>query len=473
MLKKAIFYILAILISVIPVSVVGQAQESKDLGALPGVYVIPIEGQINQAQFYILRRGLKQALDNGVNTVVLKIDTEGGALDVTLEMMEALSNFTGKTISFVDKKALSAGAYIASATDEIYFAPDGIIGAAAVIQATGQNVDASLKKKIDSYLRAKVRSLTEGHRYRSDVIRAMMDEDFVFTIGSKTLKSKGELLSLTAKEALVKYGSPQEPLLGAGINETVKELLDSRLGVNKYRLTSFELTWSEDLAKWMNTITPLLLGAGLLFLFIEFKTPGFGFFGVTGIVLVLLVFASSYVAGLAGYEEVLFFLLGVILLLLEVLFFPGIMIFGVAGMVLILGSIVWALADIWPTKEFQLTGSVFLIPLVNVALGLILAIGGIIVLGRYVFKSWVWDRLVLHSAVLGRGQEERGEQGDKKDTLIGRHGITVTELVPTGIVEVDGKRYEARSGMGLIEVKINIEVIGKDGFSLIVRPLKK
>lgn len=437
------------------------------------MYVIPIEGQINNAQLYILRRGLKLALENKVQTVVLKMDTEGGALDVTLKMMEALSNFSGTTITFIDKKALSAGAYISSATDNIYFAPEGIIGAAAVIQATGQNVDATLKKKIDSYLRAKVRSLTEGHRYRADVIRAMMDEEFVFKIGSKTLKDKGELLSLTAKEAITPYGSPLEPLLGSGISSSVKDVLDSRLGKDKYKITEFKLTWSEDLAKWLNTITPILLGAGLLLLFIEFKTPGFGVFGISGIGLLLIVFASSYVAGLAGYEEVLIFLIGIILLFVEILVFPGTIILGVLGLCLIFGSIIWALADVWPNKEFEMSGDIFLVPLIDVGLGLIIAVAGIIILGRYVFKTTIWDRLVLKSAVDERGSYASDQKTQNIAVEIGTLGLSKTELVPTGIIEIEGKRYEARSAIGLIEKNINVEVIAKDGFSLIVRPVKK
>lgn len=445
----------------------GNACGEEDVAgekAVKSVYVIPIEGQINKAQLYILRRGLKQGLVRGIDAVVLKMDTPGGELKVTLDMMEMLDNFKGDTMTYVSNEAISAGAYIAASTDEIYFSPQGILGAAAIVQATGGEIDESMKQKIDSYLRAKVRSMTGEHRYRSRVIRAMMDDAYVLEIDGKVLKEKGELLTLTADEAVVMYGSPPEPLLAAGIAESVDVILEKKYGKGQFHVWEFRLTWSEDLAKWLNAITPILLGLGMLLLFIEFKTPGFGVFGLTGIILLLLVFASSYVAGLAGNEEVLVFVLGLIFVGVELFVFPGIGILAVLGGVMIVGSILWALADIWPVDDFEFTTDIFLIPVIDLTLGMVIAGVGAFILGRFFLKSWFWDNLVLKSTVKGVAKGDAFQEAD-----VGDQGKTVTGLYPTGQVEIKGKRYEARTQVGMIKRDVAIEVVRKEGFALIVK----
>lgn len=453
-------------------SVFGEDQKGqREAGKEISVYVIPIEKQISDAQLYILRRGLKEAVANGIDAVVLKINTPGGDVQTTIDMMDALKNFKGETFTFVDKEAMSAGAYISAATDEIYFHPKGILGAAAVIESTGAEVSATLKQKIGSYLRARIRSYSEDHRYRGDVIHAMMDPDFVFKIGDKVIKDKGELLTLTANEAVAEYGDPKQPLLAAGIVNDVDELLAKQYKGASYHIKNFELTWSEYFARWLNTITPILLGIGILCLFIEFKTPGFGFFGISGIVLLLIVFASSYVAGLAGHEEIIVFLLGLVLIVLEIFFIPGVLILGGLGTLMVLGSIVWALADIWPGPDFQITFDLFVQPLIDLAIGLIIAIGGIILVGRFFLKTWIWDALVLRSSVGGGGSNVPTEV-EQVGVRVGDRGMAVTDLHPWGEVEIDGKRYSARVAVGAIDTNMEVEVVGKEDFGLIVRSLK-
>lgn len=433
------------------------------------VYVVPIEGQINKAQLFILRRALKEALANKVSGVILKIDTPGGLLNVTLDMMEALGKFTGDTFAFVDDEAISAGAYISAACNKIYMAPNGLIGAAAVVQSGGQETPETMKKKIDSYLRARVRSISKDFRYRGDVIRAMMDEDFEFKIGNKVLKTKDSLLTLTADEAVVKYGAPPETLLASGIVKSIDDLLLKEYGKDTFKIKDFTITWSEKLAKWLNEITPILLGLGLMALFIEFKTPGFGIFGITGIVLLLTVFLSSYVAGLSGYETILVFCVGVVLLGLELFLFPGTLVLGIVGILLILGSIIWALADTWPTEGFQYTPEIFMGPALDVLIGLVIGIIGTVILGRYVFKGLIWDHLVLKSAV--EAQEGRAT-ANVEGPQIGDSAIAVTGLFPSGKIEWKGVRYEARAQIGMIELHSKVEIVGKDGFSYIVKEVK-
>ena len=320
--------------------------------------VIPIREQIAKPELFILRRGLKEAIENKVDTIVLDMETPGGALDVTFEMLKALEKFPGKTVTYVNSEAISAGALIAAGTDEIYFTPGGIIGAAAPINATGAEIDPTMREKLVSYLTARVRSISEGKGYRGEVVSAMIDLDSELKVDDEVIKERGELLSLTAQEAMKSYGNPPQPLLGAGIAENLDALLDRIHGVGNYTVERLEITWSEKLAQYLVAMTPLLLAVGLLCLFIEYKTPGFGIFGISGIAVLGVVFFGQFVAGLSGHEPMLFFLLGLTLLTIELFFFPGSMMIGMAGVVLMFGSLVWAMTDLWPSQPLDLSGDV-------------------------------------------------------------------------------------------------------------------
>src|SRR5436305_4647280 len=162
----------------------------------------------------------------------------------------------------------------------------------------------------------------------------MIDADKELKIGDKVIKEKGELLSLTATEAMKTYGQPPKPLLGSGVAKSLDDLLDKKFGHGSYTVRRLEITWSERLAVFLNKLAPVFLGLGMLAIFIEFKTPGFGVFGGIGIALLAVVFLTSYVAGLSGHEPLLFFGIGVLLVVLELLFWHSAGFLGVGGVVL-------------------------------------------------------------------------------------------------------------------------------------------
>ncbi|HEY8993348.1 MAG TPA: ATP-dependent Clp protease proteolytic subunit, partial [Lacunisphaera sp.] len=439
------------------------------------VYVIPVKDEINTPTLYILRRGLKEAIDRKADVVLLDMDTPGGALDKTFEIMEALGKFPGRKLTYVNKEAMSAGAFISAATDEIYFAPNAVIGAAAPVLSTGGDVDKTMKQKIVSYLRARVRATSEGKGYRGQAIEAMIDEDFELKIGDKVIKPKGALLSLTASEALAEYGEPPQALLGAGKAATVDELLTVKYGAGAFTVQEFKVTWSEELAQYLNAISPVLLGLGMLALFIEFKTPGFGIFGIVGIVLLGIVFLGNYVAGFSGHEPLLLFAIGLIMVVVELLFFPGVAILALSGLALMLGSLVWAMADLWPGEPLTVawSGDAFVAPLRNVGLGLALAVLLGAGLMRFLPKGWVWDRMVVGTAIGGAAQVAgvAPEALVEIASLVGQQGVAVTMLRPSGQIEVGGRRYEAKVEVGGIDTGQAVIVKGRTDFGLIVERL--
>ncbi|MFW5873797.1 MAG: NfeD family protein [Verrucomicrobiota bacterium] len=452
----------------------GDAADSNDVEGRGSVdvYVIPITGMITQPNLYVLRRGLKQAIENEVEMVVLDMDTPGGRVDTCLEMMEMLDRFEGVTATYINDDAISAGSFIAASTQEIYFAPRGKIGASAVIQGTGEDVPETARQKVESYLRANIRVMTGDDPYRSDVIRAMLDSEFELKIGDEVIKPAGELLTLTANEAMEEYGDPPRPLLGSGIHESVEELLDARFGAGNYKIRAFELTYSEELAKWMSTIAPVLLGIGMLLLFIEFKTPGFGVLGIGGLVLLGIFFISNYIAGLAGNEAVLFFALGLVLVLLELLLFPGTIVFALSGLVLIIGSLLWAMVDVWPGGEFEINFEMLAGPFVNLVLGFAIALAGALIVSRFLPGSFLERSIVLSSAVGGGASQATASGEVRSGPKPGDEGRAVSVLHPGGRVEIAGRRYEATAAVSMIERGAPVRVVRAGDFGLVVEEVK-
>ncbi len=453
-----------------PVPAAAPAAKSADPVARKQVVVIPIREQIAKPILYILRRGLKEAIEQKADLVVRDMKTPGGALDVTFEIMEALDKFPGQTITYVNTEAISAGAFISAITDEIYFTPDGIIGAAAPVLTTGGEIDKSMKMKIVSYLKARVRAISEGKGYRGQVISAMIDEDYELKIGDTVIKAKGELLSLTASEASKTYGDPAQPLLAAGIAKDMTELLTAKFGADGFTVKSLEVTWSEQLAVWLNAISPILLGLGLLALFIEFKTPGFGIFGISGIILLAVVFLGNFVAGFSGHEPMLVFALGVLFVAIEIFFLPGTVVMALIGIMLMLGSLLWSMADIWPNEPLEFSGDLLLVPAQNLLLGLAFAVALFVIVARFLPKGWIWNRLAVGGAVQGSGVAPAVVQ--EMQSLVGREGVAATSLFPSGQVEIDGRRLEARLEVGFAEAGSRVRVVRHTEFNLTVEVIK-
>jgi len=468
----------AILAAFIGVTGHARAEAAEPPNSTQGpakVVVIPIRAQIAEPELYILRRGIKEAIEQKVDTIILDMETPGGSLGVTFEILKALEKFPGKTVTYVNREAISAGALISAGTDEIHFAPGAVIGSAAPVMATGQEIDETMRSKIVSYLKARVRAVSEGKGYRGEVVSAMIDKDFEFKIGDAVIKPKGELLSLTAQEAVKTYGDPPQPLLGAGISENLDALI-AKLHGEAPQVTRLEVTWSEQLAQYLTAITPLLMALGMLALFIEFKTPGFGFFGIAGIVLMAVVFLGHYVAGLSGHEPMLFFLLGVALVAVEVFFFPGTLVPAITGAALMLGSLVWAMLDHWPNEPVKISGGELVTPLANVLIGVVLAVVLFLALLKFLPKGGPWGGMVLETAVGGGDSTtlrplHAPAEAPKGSELIGRQGTAATALFPSGQVEIGGHRYEAKLALGFAEAGTRVNVVGVSEFGLIVEVL--
>lgn len=426
-------------------------------GETQKVYSVKIDGQISSPQTYIVKRAVRAANSDGAKVLVIDLDTPGGDLGSTIEIMEALKNFGGKTVCYVNPNAVSAGSLIATSCDEIYFAPNGVMGAAEAVDATGGDIAESMRRKITSYLGAKVRSYNTDNPRRAAVQRAMNDPNFELKIGGKTIKSKGELLSLTAKEAAeIVDGAP---LLSNGTAKSVAEITAVK-SLKNPTITELKITWSERAAKYISTVSPVLMGIGFLLIFVDIKSGGFGLLGGIGVGVLLIVFLGANMCGLAGHEEVLVFLLGAALVALEIFLLQGFLIPALAGAALMIGSLAWALGDIWTTRNFEYNLGNFADGLAQVVLGLLLALAMLAALWKFLPKCAFAKKLVL---------ETPAEKPAVSTADIGRIGTALTDLMPSGRADFGGKTLEVVAEFGHVSAGEKIEIVGKKDFNFSVR----
>ncbi|MDR2513235.1 MAG: hypothetical protein LBD01_05525 [Puniceicoccales bacterium] len=437
------------------------------------VYVVRLDGEIGSPSQFILRRALKEAFAQKCDIFLLDLNTPGGDLESMLTIMSALSEFPGRTVTYVNKEAISAGSYIASVTDEIWFAPNGTMGAADVVASSGAEIGETMKRKLHSYIDARVRALSGGKGvYREAVQRAMMDSDYELKIGEQVIKPKGNLLTLTAQEAIHTYGSPPQPLLAAGIAPSVDALLQEICGPS-HIVRRFEKNWAEHLSLLIQWMAPVLIAIGGLCLFIEYKTPGFGAFGITGGILFFIVFAGNHAAGLAGYEPLLLLGTGLALIIVEAFFFAGTYVFLSLGLLALGGGLVWSMADIWPDQGLVWNAATSTRLLLQLGLGTLLAMALGAVAWRFLPQKFFHNRLVLE-ATLESGATasplayaEASDHDKLPDP--GARGVAVTDLRLSGVVEIRGVRYKASTPLHQISRGSAITVVSLNDSEIQVR----
>lgn len=429
------------------------------------VYAVKIDGEIAAPQLSILKRAIRVANSEGAKILILDMNTPGGDLATTLEMMKALGDFKGKTVCYVNSDAISAGSFIAVACDEIIFAPNGVMGAAEAVTSTGSDVDKSMARKITSYLSAKVRSFSGENTRRAQVQRAMNDPDFELTIAKKEIKKKGELLTLTAKEAAeILDGAP---LLSSGTEKTLADAA-KKSAAKDIQLRELKITSAEIIAKYVSQISPLLLGIGFFLLFMELKSGGFGVMGIIGVVIMLCVFIGANLSGIAGHEEIAVFILGVLMVAVELIFLPGFMLMSITGALLIGGAVVWALADFIPQRGFDYNLEAITYATAKLFLSLIIALVCVILFGGLIKKTPLWKKLELKSCQTN-SRAPSDFQSEENDSL--NSAVCITDLLPSGQIKMGDKIFDATSQFGHIRKGEMVKVVAKKDFNFVVKKI--
>jgi membrane-bound serine protease (ClpP class) len=424
---------------------------------------------------YVVRRGVKAAIENHADLLVLDMDTNGGRLDTTEDIINILNEFKGQTVTYVDHKAFSAGSFIAVATQKIYMAPGSVIGAAAPMimgQGTGPvEVPATYEAKMTSAVAALVRANAEKNGYNVDVVEAMIDKNKELKVDDTVLNEKGQILTLTNTQAEKKYGHPPKPLLSSGTFPSLDALLNN-LGYGGARRVDIHPTGVEKLGAWLNALSPLLLLVGIIGIYIEFKTPGVALPGIIGVVAFLLYFLGGYVAGLSGMEWIAVFVLGLLLLGLELIVFPGTAVLGLSGAVLMLTAIVMAMVDVYPSTpgvpfSFELRFPTGLM-VKNLSITVVGAVLAMWALSYILPKTNLYSTLVSHS-VSGENSVAL-EQKEQKQRL-GETGVAISVLRPGGKAQFGNDILDVISQGDMISKGARVRIIGYSGSEAIVEAL--
>jgi len=450
------------------------------------VYILPIRDDIMPPLVYLVRRGVKEAMEANADLLVLDMETNGGRVDTTREIIGILNEFKGETVTFVNKDAFSAGAFIAVATKKIYMAPESVIGAAApiVLSPGGDGVEKmpdTYEKKMTSAVRAMVRTTAEKNGHNIAVVEAMIDKTRGLVVTNVTddatntvvIAKEGDILTLTNTEAEREYGRPPKKLLSSGTVKSIDELLTT-LGYADAARHEIKPTGMEKLGSWLNAISPLLLIIGVVGIYIEFKTPGFGVAGIVGIAAFALYFLGGYVAGLSGAEWVVVFVLGLALVVVELFVYPGTIIVGMLGAALMLAAIVMAMVDLYPAPGPGVLPAMpsldkFQLPLRHLLLATLGGGVGIWLASLLLPKTSLYRAVVSQSASGVKTEAALEQQGKSRQ---GQTGVTVSVLRPGGKAQFGDEIIDVISQGEMVPKGSQVRVIGHRGSEALVEALK-
>src|SRR4029077_606033 len=395
------------------------------------VVVVPVHGEVAPSLLAVLRRRVKTAETNNASAIVFDMNTYGGRLDTATEIVNALNQIKIPTYTFINTNAGSAGALIVIATQHIYMAPVSAIGAAAPILSTGEDLPATAKEKTISYWSALVRGSAIKNGHNPDLAEAFMNKEKEVKIGDRVVHPKGAVLTLNAQEATEKING--KPLLAEGIVDSIADLT-KKAGL-KGNIVKIEPTGFEQLAFWITALAPLLLLGGILGAYLEFKIPGVTWPGIISAICFALFFLGHYLAGLAGWEVVALFILGVVLVLIEIFFFAhSTIVFGVVGVFLMLASLFWTMIDRYPGQNFFPTGNMLAVPLLNMFIAIVGSFVVFALLVRYLPRTSIYRRFALMTAN-PPGPSLAGAPRQFATALAlapGMQGTAVTVLRPSG-----------------------------------------
>ncbi|MFJ7826834.1 nodulation protein NfeD [Psychrobacillus sp. NPDC096623] len=403
------------------------------------VYKVPVYKEVEKGLYAFIKRSIHEAEEAGADAIIFDINTPGGFVDSAENIANLLDSTSIRKIAYINSEALSAGAYLALHTDEIYMSPSGTIGAAAVIEGSGNTAG----EKANSAWKAKMINAAELTGKKPIYAQAMADESVDLP---EYRAPVGKLLTLSSAEALE-----------VGYSEGTVTSFDKLLEVTDLagaKVVETEETFMESLARFITNpiVVPILLSIASLGLIVELYSPGFGVAGTMGLISLVLFFFGHLVAGLAGYETVIIFIIGILLIIAE-FFLPG-GISGILGAAAIIVSIVLAGGDIEQM-------------IIAVIIALSVAIVGMVIIMKFFGKGLkVLNKVILSDATT----TEKGYVSNKNRVeLVGKLAVTMTPLRPSGTIRIDNERIDAVSDGSFIGKDKQVKIIKVEGSRIVVR----
>ena len=453
---------------VLGLAAVVPATDAREVVRKGDTVVVELSGEVSPPLHLFLRRAVKAAENAGASALIIDMNTYGGRLDAAADICSVLNRTAIPTYTFINTNAGSAGSLIALATRHIYMSPVSAIGAAAPVLASGAELSGTEKDKTLSYWSALVRNSATRNGHNPDIGEAFMNKEKEVRIGERVVHAKGTLLTLNAQEAVESING--KPLLADGVADSVEDLA-KKAGL-KGALVAVEPSGFERLAFWITAFAPALLLLGIICAYLEFKMPGASMPGIIAAICFALFFAGHYLAGLAGWEVVALFVLGVLFVLVEILFFAhSTIVFGVVGVFLMLASLLWAMIDRYPGETFFPTGDMLAIPLRNLFFTLLAATLIIMVLARYLPKTNLYRRFALMTTN-PPGPSLAGvprQFATALDVSPGMEGMAQTMLRPSGKGRFADHVVDVVTEGEFVPAETPITVIQKDGMRVVVK----
>ena len=415
------------------------------------VYLGTIEGDIDLGLAPYVKRIVSEAEKNNASLIIFKINTFGGRVDAATQIKDAIINSKVETIAFIDKRAISAGSLIALSCNQIVMVPGASIGATTVVDQAGKKQ----AEKAQSYMRSEMRSTAERTGRRTDVAEGMVDE----RVEIEGLVDSTQLITLTSKEAM-EYG----------IADTMLASLSSVLeysGNANAKITELEVNWGESFIRFINNpvITSILMMVIMVGMFMEIKTPGWGVPGTASLIALGLFFGAGYILEIASIMDILLFAIGVVLIIVEIFVIPGFGVFGIAGIILMIAGLFMGLVSDFPLIQTDILS----IAIIQLAGSFVLSGIVIYLLAKTLPKSTLWNKLVLEKGI----KETSGYTSNKElKKLIGLQGEALTDLRPSGTAVIDGKRYDVVTQGDYIVKDSKIEVMEEEGSKIVVKILE-
>ncbi|HYC31194.1 MAG TPA: NfeD family protein [Gemmatimonadales bacterium] len=429
----------------LPVLLAVMILHSSRVSGQAVVYRIDVTGTVENGLAPYVARSLADAAAAGAAAAYLNIDTPGGRVDAAERISDAIRASSIPVYGFVNPRAFSAGALIAISANAVYMRPGAVLGAATPVD--GQGTRAS--EKMVSAMRAEFRAVAEQRGLDPRIAEAMVDE----RVELPGLKREGELLTLTTAEAL---------RAGYAKGEVADEaaLLDA-VGLGGASVVAATPNWAEVVVRFLTNplVSPLLLSLGVLGLVVEIKTGAFGLGGLVSIASLGLFFGSSFVLGLAGWEELLLLGLGMIAIAVEVLVLPGFGVAGVLGITALAAAIVLAMIGGAPTGGDVVQA--------------VAVLGAALVITAAVALAWL--RHLPNSGRFGglflRGGMDRADgfiSAAPRDDLVGRDGVALTDLRPAGTVRIGNERVDVVTEGEYVAQGSPVRVIRSEGYRHVV-----
>ncbi len=417
------------------------------------VFTFAIDQDIDPAMNRRVKLALEQAEALQVDVILIEMDTYGGAVTDADEIRTRILESKIPVYVFINKDAASAGALISIACDSIYMAPGASIGAATVVNGTD---GAAAPDKYQSYMRSMMRSTAEATGRNPQIAEAMVDEKLVVP----GLSDAESVITFSVSEA-IKNGYCE------GEFGSKKAILEAQNLQSAQVIAYEEKTVDSIISFFLNPaisgILILLIIGGIYF---ELQTPGIGFPLALAICAALLYFIPYYLNGLAENWEILAFVIGIILLAIEFFVIPGFGIFGVAGIVLTLGGLVLGML---PNEAFDfewVSSSQLVEALLTVILAALAAVGLVFWLTPKVNEWGAFKHLTLATT---QDRSQGYIASVYSESLVGKIGTVHSRLRPSGKVELDGEIFDAYSRGEFLEKGESIEVISTEGTSLRVK----